>query len=145
MISLSDNGLEAESYLGEVLAISKIGILWKDGIQKTPKRSITLRGNSPNPWTNSTKIVFHLPHSGMVNLIVTDINGRRIFSNVGEFEAGQQEWKLTREELPAGVLLYELQFEDQQTTDLIFSSSVRTHAQHKKDPSSPKQAELILP
>jgi len=114
MISLSDKGLAAESYFGEILAIGNIGIHWREQIQNAPIESITLRGNSPNPWSNSTEIAFYLPKSGLVNLNVTDINGRSLIRKNAEFEVGEQQWRLTRTELSSvGVLLYEIQFEEQ--------------------------------
>ncbi len=114
MIGLSNKGLVAESYHGEGLAVGDVDIAWRETGEASLIELLNLKGNSPNPWRNSTDIVFQLPRKGSVSLIVSDINGRLLMNKVGEFETGVQRMKLTDRELPqVGVLLYELQFENQ--------------------------------
>ena len=113
MIELSTKGLKSESYHGEELAKGGIEITWREAEVGSQVEYMTLEGNSPNPWKNSTEIVFQLPRKGMISLIVTDVSGRLLVSKSGEFEAGMQRIELTQSNLPnGGVLLYELQYED---------------------------------
>lgn len=114
MIGLSTNGLEAEFYESESLAKGDIELVWRDSKADNLVQELGLRGNSPNPWRNSTEVVFFMPSNGMVHLKVTDVSGRLLLNKIGEFEAGEQRITLTNREIAkGGVFLYELQYEDQ--------------------------------
>jgi len=114
MIRLSTKGLEAEFYKGEALAKGDVELSWRETNSNGLVELLSLEGNSPNPWRNSTEIVFYMPSNGQVSLIITDVSGRLLLSKIGEYTAGEQRIELTNSEITkGGVLLYELQFEDQ--------------------------------
>ena len=76
--------------------------------------NLGLEGNNPNPWRNSTEIVFQLPRTGNAQLIVTDINGRLLVNRTASFNAGNNFFRLTDTDIQiSGMLLYEIRFEDQ--------------------------------
>ena len=113
-ISLSSSGLKAEFYQGEKLSIGEIGLKWKDDKEGNLIELLSLQGISPNPWRNSTEIIFQMPRQGKVSLIVSDINGRILLNKDGAYSSGEQRIILTDRELTqGGVFLYELRFEDQ--------------------------------
>jgi len=114
MISLSTNGMEAESYHGAELAIGGIEIEWRDNEEGNLVEFMSLIGNSPNPWSYSTDLRFYLPSSGKVNLIIKDANGRLLLNKVTELNSGKNSISITDNEVNIpGVHIYELRFKDQ--------------------------------
>ncbi|WP_211356804.1 DUF7507 domain-containing protein [Phaeodactylibacter luteus] len=78
---------------------------------------LMLGQNTPNPFMQATAIPFYLPKAGEARLTVRDMQGRVVFSKAGYFEAGAQQWELSREALPStGVLAYTLQFGSERLT-----------------------------
>ncbi|RMF23431.1 MAG: T9SS C-terminal target domain-containing protein, partial [Bacteroidetes bacterium] len=66
--------------------------------------------NTPNPFSQQTRIGFHLPEGGAATLTIQDVSGRVLKVIEGEFAKGYNEVRITREELPAvGVLYYTLE------------------------------------
>ena len=115
MIELSNRGLSSEYYTGQDLETGELIIEWRDSDENTnPISTLGLEGNNPNPWRNSTEIVFQLPRSGKAQLIVTDINGRLLVNQTKTFTAGNNYFRLTDDDVQiSGMLLYEIRFEDQ--------------------------------
>ena len=63
--------------------------------------------NHPNPFNSTTTISFQLPNPETVNLVVTDIHGKEIYSeDLGIMSAGENEYQLFTEDWPEGVYLY---------------------------------------
>ncbi len=72
-----------------------------------------LRQNFPNPFNPSTEILFDLPETTMVSLVVYDVLGREIARLVeGELPAGSHRARFDAGSLPSGVYLYRIQAED---------------------------------
>jgi len=95
------------------LNIGKVEISWREDKVASVKKLIA-GSVSPNPWRTQSDIHFEMPSSGIVNLVVRDASGKVIFTKEGEFEAGDQSFTITHEDVQiSGILLYELQFGDQ--------------------------------
>lgn len=103
-----DNRLN--KYINTVLCV---GIEEKDAGGFSPG-FFTLRQNRPNPAVGQTEILYYLPQSSRVNLVVYDITGRTIRKLVDEpVEAGVHSvlWdgmNDAKEDLPPGVYFYKL-------------------------------------
>jgi len=69
--------------------------------------SYTLEQNYPNPFNPVTKIVFDLPKSGNVQLIVSDVLGREVKQLVDEFKnAGSYTISFDASNMASGVYYY---------------------------------------
>jgi hypothetical protein len=65
--------------------------------------------NTPNPFTERTKIGFYLPEAGEVTMSVKDTNGKEILMRRGLFEKGYQEFSIARDDLQAnGLVFYQI-------------------------------------
>lgn len=61
----------------------------------------------PNPFNDETVLPFHLASAAALTLILSDVSGKTIFERKAVFPAGQNEWRIRREDLPcAGVYYY---------------------------------------
>jgi len=72
--------------------------------------SFTVHGNYPNPFRESTRLVFDLPWPASVTVEVMDITGRRVFTVPAARKAAG--WKrtipLSGRAMPSGLYLYRL-------------------------------------
>ncbi len=72
-----------------------------------------LLGNSPNPFTRSTRIGFVLPEAGRVQLRVFDLQGRVLaIRDAGLFAAGERAATLDASGFRPGLYLYRMDFTD---------------------------------
>jgi hypothetical protein len=109
----STNGNESTFSLGENShLISKSGDfvysakieLPKLMLQNSASFAFALKGNFPNPFTGSTKIVYTLPASGNVEMKIFNIQGQLIATPVkGYQEAGLKELPFSGNSLQSGV------------------------------------------
>jgi len=82
------------------------------GIHSSHQGTFALLQNSPNPFTNETKIRFFLPEVTHTTLTIHDVSGRAIATLVDkELVAGThaREWKT---DVPSGMYFYRLQAGD---------------------------------
>lgn len=113
-IELSDNGLNAEVYVGEELSVGNLNIDWRSDNVETSSELLSLEGNRPNPWRSSTEVEFFMPESGNVSLIVTDANGRILTTKTGTFGIGKQSFNITNDDIAiSGILFYEIRYSHQ--------------------------------
>jgi len=71
--------------------------------------SLELKGNYPNPFNPSTKISFSIPQAGNVSLVVYNSLGQQINKvEMGNKNAGGQEYKLNAINLSSGVYFYQI-------------------------------------
>jgi len=114
MIDLSSKGLEAEFYHGAELAKGDIEITWREAKVDNLVELLSIEGNNPNPWRNSTGLKFYLPSSGKVNLVVKDARGQLLMNKVSILDSGENNITITNDDIKiSGVLFYELRFKDQ--------------------------------
>ncbi len=105
--------------ISEVLSISNDVVkseLYKDGGQvSTPKldfgndqlaQTFELYQNTPNPFTDETKVNFVLANQDYVEISVTDIQGRQVKRIFGTFNKGMNSISLSAEELGHGGVYY---------------------------------------
>ena len=92
-----------------VWGIHKVAAKDPDGSNNGLPEKFQLYQNSPNPFNPTTNIVFDLPVTSKVKLIVFDINGKvvqTIFNGV--LEAGRHQFKFNASNLPSGVYMYQI-------------------------------------
>lgn len=83
------------------------------GMNENIPESYALRPNFPNPFNPSTDILFDLPETAMVSLVVYDVLGREVVRLVeGELPAGWHRARFDAGSLPSGVYLYRIQAGD---------------------------------
>jgi len=77
----------------------------------TPSR-FTLRGNAPNPFGTTTRVVFDLPENAVVTMEVYDMLGRRLFAREKQVAAGAgRSLQLAATPFPSGNYFYRLRAE----------------------------------
>jgi len=92
-----------------VWGIHKVAAKDPDGSNNGLPEKFQLYQNSPNPFNPTTNIVFDLPVTSKVKLIVFDINGKvvqTIFNGV--LETGRHQFKFNASNLPSGVYMYQI-------------------------------------
>ncbi len=93
---------------------SEMGFLETD---KSVPEAYALRQNFPNPFNPSTEILFDLPETAMVSLVVYDVLGREVAHLVeSELPAGWHRARFDAGNLPSGIYLYRIQAGDFQDT-----------------------------
>jgi len=87
-----------------------------------------LRGNYPNPFTGTTRIMFDLPSRSEVYIDVIDITGRRLQSIPAQtIEAGRdREIRLSGVGLPSGMYVYRLRIVSSKGTKLRSGHFIHT-------------------
>ncbi len=100
-VRLSSRLLPAEAYLasGKVLAV-------QIGQGRGEERDFQLFPNYPNPFKESTRILFYLPERSRVRLTVANADGKIIQVRHAELPEGKHEFLFR--DLPPGVLYYTL-------------------------------------
>jgi hypothetical protein len=114
MIEINDKSLIAEAYIGKDLNVGSVEIEWRNDEEIEPVELLVAGSASPNPWRSKTEINFEIPNAGLVSIIVRDASGRVIFTKEAAFEAGNQSFTITNDDITTtGLLLYELKFGEQ--------------------------------
>ncbi len=109
-VTVTVTGFNMVPWTGEVAVVAGASPVLDTGLPTRP----VLRGNYPNPFNPSTRIVFELPSAQNVALIVYDIRGRQVRRLVsGQLAAGGHEivWQGTDaagRAVPSGIYLYRL-------------------------------------
>ena len=82
-------------------------------VNESIPETYALHQNFPNPFNPSTEILFDLPETAMVSLVLYDVLGREIARLVeGEMPAGWHRARFNAANLPSGVYLYRIQAGD---------------------------------
>ncbi len=75
-------------------------ILWTLGLNNTANDNLfeedARLSAIPNPFTDFTKVEFHLTQPGQVSMEVYDMTGRMVFEQASQFAAGKQRMSFTR-------------------------------------------------
>ena len=104
MISISDVGIESQTYLNNEVSYDSAEIFWNTDIGE-----FALYQNTPNPWTESTDISFKIPIDSEVTINISSINGQRIKTFNGYYESGIHSLILNDQDLMrSGVYYYEM-------------------------------------
>lgn len=103
MLSLSSRITQAEAYP----AADRVA---KPVLRFPALPSFELYQNHPNPFSVSTDIAFNLPESSVATLKIMDLNGKVIYTQTGNFEAGVNTISIDHAALDAtGILYYSLE------------------------------------
>jgi hypothetical protein len=91
-------------------AVTALRVTRRAGVS-TPS-SLTLRGNFPNPFGATTRVVFDLPENAAVTMEVYDMLGRRLFVHEEQVAAGAgRSLQLVGAPFPSGNYFYRLRAE----------------------------------
>jgi hypothetical protein len=96
---------QSEIYEGEELAIYDLGL----EVRGSEEFSFALYQNEPNPFSAQTSIGFTLPEAGAYELSILDVTGKVVKVIENEGERGYNVVTMRSEELPAGLLYYQLE------------------------------------
>lgn len=79
-------------------------------ISQIENNGMTLYQNQPNPFSEVTSIRFYLPESTSATISVTDITGKTVFQQSGEFSSGIHTIELNKDKFATstGVYIYQL-------------------------------------
>ena len=106
MMSISDVGIESQTYLNNEVSYDSAEIFWNTDIGE-----FALYQNTPNPWTESTDISFKIPIDSEVTINISSINGQRIKTFNGYYESGIHSIILNDQDLMrSGVYYYEMRY-----------------------------------
>lgn len=90
----------------------------KQNINESIPNKIKLHQNFPNPFNNSSKIIYEIPHAGLVNLKIYNILGNEILAFEDDHkQAGRYEVIFNFNQTPSGVYFYQLSFSDTKETN----------------------------
>ncbi|NND31192.1 MAG: T9SS type A sorting domain-containing protein, partial [Saprospiraceae bacterium] len=85
---------------------SSLHLTYLEGSEDT---DLTLFQNSPNPFSDHTRIGFYLPQAGEATLTLKDTHGKEILNRKGTFAKGYQEIHLDRSEIrTSGLVFYQI-------------------------------------
>ncbi len=109
-ISLMDDQFVSEAY-DENAANLEIKLKFHSSNGDTSAR-FYLYQNKPNPFSNTTSISFQLPMDGMVDLKISDVNGKIIYSANKFYRSGYNTIEINKTDLnKSGVMYYHLEFD----------------------------------
>jgi hypothetical protein len=94
--------LRPEIYNGQ-LSTSALNIKW---LNDSEASRFKMEQNTPNPFTNTTRINYFLPQSSWVNLKIFDLDGRVLFSSRVLSTKGHNAWEVDRSRLNASGIYY---------------------------------------
>lgn len=86
------------------------------GIDDPNANGFVVGQNIPNPANNQTLIPYVIPEAGEVTLIITDLPGQVMFSEVQARPAGEHQFEMNVSQLASGVYYYTLEYRGQRVT-----------------------------
>ena len=104
-----------EAYVSESLEIRNLGLAFVD----TPEDIFLVGQNEPNPWRDVTTLPVHLPNEGTLRIKLYDATGKLVLDESRVYPGGEHKVIILGDKLagmPAGVLLCELEFDNQSVT-----------------------------
>ncbi|MBK9338672.1 MAG: HYR domain-containing protein [Lewinellaceae bacterium] len=118
MLSVSSRITKAEAYrsdavnpAGTAAELLDVALRFNtDGAATVAGVGFELYQNQPNPWTNRTRVGFHLPESAEATLTVYDEAGRVLYTHSGAFSRGYNSVSIENTALSnaSGLLFYRL-------------------------------------
>ncbi len=119
MLSLSSRITKAEAYRSDATsntgaADERMDVALRfntDGSETVAGVGFELYQNQPNPWTNRTRVGFHLPESTEATLTVYDEGGRVLYTRSATFDRGYNAISIENTALSnaSGLLFYRLE------------------------------------
>ena len=112
MLSVSSRITRAEAYpAGDAAELLDVGLRFLSAGSVTVSGvGFELYQNQPNPWTNKTRLGFHLPGSAQATLTIYDETGRVLFMRQDIFSRGYNSVTIDNSVLKdTGVLYYKLE------------------------------------
>lgn len=103
VLQLDRRRIQAEAY---GVNLSTRGVALNFTNDESSSQNFMVYQNQPNPFSESTRINFYLPNADQVSLSVIDAAGRTVLQRQANFEAGDQQWIVSRSELGAGGVYY---------------------------------------
>ncbi len=103
IVSINSDMTSAEAYDSEY---ETYGIELNTRAGSLEEGKFAVFQNRPNPFMESTNISFYLPEAMDVELIITDVTGRRISRNVTAYQAGKQNVEIKYSDLGTTGILY---------------------------------------
>lgn len=93
------------------------------GVNETPSNGITMKQNTPNPFSKQTTIAYELKDAAAVSFVITDIMGRTISTiEQGMVHAGKNKFTLNTDGYASGVYFYTLKANDKTITKKMIIS-----------------------
>lgn len=109
MLRLSSRITRAEAYALTTADPLEVALQFnKNGKPSVSGVGFELYQNEPNPFAGRTSIGFHLPEASVATLTISEVTGRILWTQRGDFAAGYHRIVLEGAGLPAGLLYYQL-------------------------------------
>ena len=106
-VRLSDAiGLDLVEFGSEV--ISELNPVKELHVDFVDDRAFSVEQNQPNPFADYTQIYFTQPGDGKVTLEVSDVSGKVIYRESGQYPGGQNFFELRRDQVASGILHYKI-------------------------------------
>jgi len=114
VLMINQEGRFSSEVYVENLVIEEPILRFNDDNGNTISEVFSIGQNEPNPFKDKTRIDYNLPATGTVNLRVSDISGKILYSSELTGKKGMNSITLTEEVINAtGVLYYEIEFDNQ--------------------------------
>jgi hypothetical protein len=107
-LQITSEVTNAEAYVGAAMERSSIVL---DIRSNDISNDFYVGQNEPNPWKSGTVINYTLPKAGAVKLTILDVTGRIIRTYDANGVAGENAFKITREQIneASGILMYKIE------------------------------------
>ena len=107
-LTIASSWLHNETYSYADLQLGQSSLV----INSEKSVEFLVKQNMPNPWSDVTTIQFTIPESGLVNMVVWNLNGEAIYRINKEYTAGEHQIHLQEEDLGhSGIYVVELMFD----------------------------------
>ena len=105
------NNLVSLAFDGSLFAQS-LGLEFTDVLSsasEVSEKAFVLYPSTPNPFSERTKVSFDLPQASNVNIVITDLTGRVVYTRTASMSAGYNEFLINKNDLNAsGVYYYQI-------------------------------------
>jgi len=102
-ISLSHSSTMTSEIISSDLVSNDIVL---EEVNQRFETSLQLLQNTPNPFTDETKISFSIPQSGEVEFLVTNLNGKQVYRSTNLYNKGTNTITLSSDELGQSGIYY---------------------------------------
>ncbi|MBK8346544.1 MAG: T9SS type A sorting domain-containing protein [Saprospiraceae bacterium] len=112
------NGQNENELIGVNYGVQDLGIVYRNSQHVESYNNLKVFQNVPNPFSDITSISYYIPKNDIVNIRVTDVDGKLILSRKESKQAGNNELLLSRASLDNrfGVLFVTIGTTDESAT-----------------------------